>query len=349
MKEKLVEELQSIRKILGAGTIFFIILPVIFLTYFLIDFLMIAFAGILLAVFLNGLAGILHSKAHISYKLSLLIVIIVLLVALFGSQFIGGPHILNQIVQLVDLLPEGIDKIQNFIGDNEWFGKLFPRTEVFPLGRDIIGGITGVFSNVFTFLGTVFIIAFVGIYLAVNPGLYIEGISALVPSEQRARLKELFGATGKAIKWWLFGRISSMVLVGGLTTIGLALIGMPLAIALGLIAALLSFIPYLGPVLSIIPALLIALMEKPSMILYVLILYSIIQATETYFITPLIQERAVSMPPALLIIMQILMGFLAGALGVLLATPLTVVIIVITQLIYVRDTLGNSVKLLGTH
>jgi predicted PurR-regulated permease PerM len=138
-----------------------------------------------------------------------------------------------------------------------------------------------------------------------------------------------------------------MAVVGVLTAIGLWVAGVPLAFVLGLIAALLSFVPYIGPLAAVIPAALVALAEDPTKVIYVFALYGAVQLLESYLITPLIQERAVSIPPAVLIAAQVIMGVLAGAAGVLMATPLAVVLIVLVQMLYLEDVLGDSVSTLG--
>jgi len=138
-----------------------------------------------------------------------------------------------------------------------------------------------------------------------------------------------------------------MLILGVLTTLGLWILGIPLALTLGIIAAVLSFIPNIGPIISAVPAILIALIESPSKALYVIFLYIGIQTVESYLITPIIQKKAVHLAPALLIAVQIMIGVLLGALGLLLATPLMVVIIVLVQMLYVQDTLGYDVTVLG--
>jgi predicted PurR-regulated permease PerM len=138
-----------------------------------------------------------------------------------------------------------------------------------------------------------------------------------------------------------------MLVIGVLVTIGFWIIDLPFALTLGIITALLSFIPFIGPFLSYIPAVLVALLESPMQVLYVSIVYFAIQILESYFITPNIEHKAVFIPPALLISMQILMGALMGIMGVLFATPLAVVFIILIQMLYVRDVLGDSIKILG--
>ncbi len=138
-----------------------------------------------------------------------------------------------------------------------------------------------------------------------------------------------------------------MSVVGGLTTLGLWIAGVPTPLALGLLAAVLSFVPYVGPLLSFVPAVLVALMVSLTKGMYVVIVFGIVQMLESYVITPLVQQQAVSLPPVVLVTAQIAMGVLAGATGVLLAAPLAIVVIVLLQMLYVEEVLGDSVRVLG--
>jgi predicted PurR-regulated permease PerM len=147
--------------------------------------------------------------------------------------------------------------------------------------------------------------------------------------------------SGSTLQSWLVAKLFEMLLIGGLTTLGLWLLGIELALVLGLIAGLLSFIPNIGPVLSVIPAVLLASLEGTRTMLYVVGLYTIVQALESYVFTPWMQQRIVSVPPALTISMQLLFGLLAGTLGLLLATPLVAVGMVLVRMLYVEDILGD--------
>jgi predicted PurR-regulated permease PerM len=135
--------------------------------------------------------------------------------------------------------------------------------------------------------------------------------------------------------------------IGVLTALGLWLLGVELALTLGLLAALLTFIPNLGPVLALVPAVLLALMHSPTRALYVTLLYLAIQTVESYVLTPLVQRRTVSLSPALTITAQVALGVLLGGLGLVLATPLTILLLVLIQMLYIEDTLGDSVKVPG--
>jgi predicted PurR-regulated permease PerM len=184
-------------------------------------------------------------------------------------------------------------------------------------------------------------VAFIGLYLAIDPGIYRRGLLSLVPLDRRARAAEILAAVGEALRGWLLGQVFAMLVVGVLATIGLWLLGIPLALALGLLAALLGFIPYLGPLAAAVPAVLLALLAGPQQALQVALLYVGIQLLEGYFLTPLVQQRAVHLPPALTISAMVVMGGLLGGLGLALAVPLTAAAIVLVQKLYVEDVLGD--------
>jgi predicted PurR-regulated permease PerM len=165
-----------------------------------------------------------------------------------------------------------------------------------------------------------------------------------VPRPRRARVEEVLQEVGTTLGHWLVGRLVSMGIIGGITTVGLWLIGVPLAPALGLLAALAEFVPNIGPFLAFVPALLLALTESTTRALAVLLLYLSVQGFESYVLTPLVEKQAVELPPALTITAQVLMAVLAGGLGLALATPLAAAVLVLVQRLYIEDTLGDALE-----
>jgi predicted PurR-regulated permease PerM len=191
------------------------------------------------------------------------------------------------------------------------------------------------------------LILFVGIHVAYRPRVYKAGLLHLVPLSRRNRAEAVLDETSRALKLWLAARFTSMAVVGVLTVIGLAIADIPLALSLWLIAALLSFIPYLGPILSVIPAILVALAGDPGKVIWVLVVYGVVQFVESYLATPLIEQEATSVPAALLIVVQVLLAVMAGALGIFLASPLAVAATVLLQMLYVQDVLKDRIKTLA--
>lgn len=332
------------------------ILGFLLIIYFVRDIanvFLLFFAGILLAVFLSGIANFLSRKTFLSRGAALAVTVTGIFLFFAVVSMFAGPRVTDQMALLIARIPEAIQGIKSYLMQSEigkiiWSNASKPE-KMLSGGTSFLGQVTGVFSTTMDFVINFLIIIFMGIYLAVDPKIYIDNAIRLLPKGKRERARNIAEIIGRALGWWLVGRISSMIVVGILTAIGLMIIGMPLALSLGLIAALMSFIPYIGPILSAVPAILVGLAEGPVMALYVVIVYIVVQFLESYFITPLIQKKAVSIPPALLISMQILMGILIGAFGVFLATPLLVTIIVLIQTLYVEDVLHDKIEVLGDH
>jgi predicted PurR-regulated permease PerM len=182
---------------------------------------------------------------------------------------------------------------------------------------------------------------FVGIFLAADPGTYRRGALLLVPPARRPRVDEVLGEIGETLLRWLSGRLLLMAAIGVLSWVGLLLLGVPLALALALIAGLLSFIPNIGPVVSAVPAMLIAASVTPMLAVWVAVLYLAIQTAETYLLEPFVVRKTVDLPAATNIGFQLLMGTWLGVPGLTVATPLLAALTVAITRFYVEDALGD--------
>jgi len=154
---------------------------------------------------------------------------------------------------------------------------------------------------------------------------------------------------GEALHAWLLGQFAAMVMVGTITGAGLALIGVPSWLALGLLAGVLEFVPILGPIAAAVPGLLMALSQGWDSFLLTAALYVLVQQLEGNLIIPLVLRRAVSLPPVLTIFAVVAFGTLFGWMGILLAAPLTVLAFTLVMKLWVRDTLEEEVPLPGHH
>ena len=198
---------------------------------------------------------------------------------------------------------------------------------------------TGLVWGVADFLIATLVVFFVGLFGAADPDVYRMGLLHLVPLA-RARAGQALDAVVDNLRWWLAGQVCLMIMIGITTGLGLWLLGIPLALTLGLITGVFELIPYLGAWLAAIPAALIALLVSPWHVLLVLGWFLGVHILEGYVLGPLVQP-AVRLPPALTLLSQVLLGSLVGALGVFVAAPLTVTIIVVVKVLYVQDTLGD--------
>lgn len=315
--------------------------------------LLVLFMGILLAVILDTLMGIAVRLVPMPRSVAFIIVLIVLLGLILILGLLIGPHLIDRLTLLSELIPQAYDNMKSAIMKSEWAAPIMndiSRTgQLLPPLSAILGGISGIFSTVFGTVISIFIIVFMGIYLAFQPDYYIKKIMKILPIASREKAEQVIYMAGRALRWWFFGQLLSMLIVGIFMAIGLAIAGIPFPITLGLVAALLCFVPYIGPILASIPPVLVAMTVGTDKVIYAFIVYLIVQTSESYIVTPLIQKRAVFIPPAFLFTAQVIMGVIAGAIGVVLATPLAVVIIVFIQKLYIHDILGDTVVMLGDH
>ncbi len=319
------------------------------LSWKLAPVLLLVFGGILTAILFHALATWVSRCTKFSDGWSLAVVLAGLTALAAGSFYFGGQAIATQMTELADQIPQAVEKILEQVSQHKWGEWLVQKapssSEEMPIsGKDMTTYISGALSSLSGAVATAFIVLFVAIYLAADPLTYVDGAVRLFPQAKRERVKEVLKEAHETLQWWLLGKIAAMFLVGVTTSVGLAWIGVPLAMALGAVAALLTFVPNFGPILSAVPAVMLAFVDSPAMALYVVILYVAIQTVESYLITPLIQQETVSLPPALTISTQIGMGLLFGAAGVVLATPFTAVAMVLVKRLYIQDILESDVN-----
>ena len=343
-----MQEHSYARKVFTVVGIVAIVALVILLVIWAIDALLLIFAAILFAVFLRGLADWLNERTNIGKGISLGIVTISLFLSFGLAIYFLAPDIADQVKELRTELPQSINKLREKLQNFGWGRLILQKIDASQManGEGANIGLTQVgkfFSSTFGIIINFVIFLLLGIYLAAEPRLYVKGFLRLFPPNRRERVSDVLSAIGETLRWWLVGKFCSMVIIGVATTVGLRLLGIPLSLTLGLIAAITSFIPNFGPIIAVIPAALIALANNPISALYVLLLYYGIQFFESYLITPNIERQTVRLPPALTISTQLLLGVLVGGLGLVLATPLVAVGLVLTQMLYIEDVLGEDI------
>lgn len=319
--------------------------------WFAANVLLLVFACILFAILLFDLSCRVQKRLHLSRMPALSLVVVVLLGLLVAAGWLMAPQLAKQTGELTAAIPAAMQSVREALERNEFLRSLLqdlPSTDKIVSQLASMLPTAGlVFTGVLGALGNIAIIIFVGIYFAAQPHVYIEGIITLVPHRRRERVRQVLAEIGTTLGRWLVGKALAMVIVGSATGIGLALLGVPLALVLGVLAGLLDFIPYIGPIMAAVPAVLITLSDNQAQVVYVVLLFVAVQVMEGYLLLPLVEERSVSLPPALTIVMQVLLGALFGLAGVALATPLTAVLAVLVTMLYVQDVLGDEVRLPG--
>lgn len=337
--------LQNSFKIIGFVTALILVLLAF---WFYSNFFLLLFGGILWGVALSGLARLIAGHLSVPYWVSLTFSLLLLLatVLLLGWQI--GPKVVSGLQELQEMIPKGLQELKSQVQN---VGLLHEASERLSkvsselVNAETFSRIAGIFSTTLGIITAVLFILLIGIYFAVSPELYQRGVEQLVTPRWRGYAREVLQELGHVVRWWLLGRLAALGVVGILTWIGLTLLGIPSAATLAFAAAVLSFIPNLGPILSVVPAALVGWSLSPSMALWVILLYLAIQFVESYLITPLIQQSNLQIPPVLLLSMQFLMSLMFGILGLLAAAPLTVVVLVLVRMLYIRKVLDAPIRL----
>jgi predicted PurR-regulated permease PerM len=304
-----------------------------------------AFAGLLFAVFLAATSNQVSRHTHLSRGRSLALVVVGLCLLASGLVYLSWSLLSTQIGEMLQALPRSLGQIKSHLMQYPW-GSYLVKQAPGATGNLVAAGrfteVTGFVSGVAGFLEATVVILIVGIFGAAEPDLYRAGLIHLVPPPHRPRVGEVVDAIASNLRQWLVGQLLLMVIIGVTTAAGLWLIGIPMALALGLIAGVLELVPYVGAWLSAALAAMIALLKGPQYLGYVLALYLALHVLEGYVLLPLIQRRAVHLPPALTLVAQALLGEMHGPLGLFVAAPLTVATMVALKMLYVEDTLGDE-------
>lgn len=325
----------------------------VYLVAYSYQFLLLLFASILLGILLYDGSCKIAQRLHLSHYPSLALLLLIITLVTVLLMWLIAPQISKQAQQLYKDIPAAIEHLEQYLQQLGWFNALLGGTPSFEKLMQNASGMLSkagvLFSGTLGVIGNAIIILFIGIYLAAQPKIYVEGLIKLFPFSKRTRTREVMDELGDTLAQWMLGKVISMAIIGVTTAIGLSLLGVPLALILGLIAGLLDFIPYIGPIMAAVPAILLALMDSPVQALYVMLLFTGLQLLEGYILLPLIERKTVSLPPALTISMQVLLGSLFGLSGVALATPLAAVLAVLIVMLYVQDVLGDPVKTPAEH
>lgn len=316
------------------------------LIWALTDVLLLMFVGVLLAIILRTLAKFLARHTPLSARWALILILLLLLALLGLGGWLIVPEIVTQGKLLVDQIGAALNRLEAVLSQYGFGEQLFE--EVFPLGSqqpfrpNIVERIRGTFTQTLGLLSHVLFILFTGLFVAFDPEMYRQGLVRLIPPKGRSRTREIINNIISGLRDWLLGRFISMVVTGVVAIIGLWLLNIPFALVLGLLTGLLEFIPIVGSILSAGPAILIAFTLGLKQTLYVAIFYLALQQLEGNIFTPIIQQKIVSLPPALTLSAVLAMGLLFGPIGVLVATPLAVVLFILVKELYLKDLLERD-------
>ncbi|HUC81207.1 MAG TPA: AI-2E family transporter [Flavisolibacter sp.] len=298
--------------------------------------LLLILAGALIALYFNGLSGLLQRTFHLPAKWSLPLGIVGSLMFVVLFFWLAGTRLGQQVQQLSETLPSTIEKAEQWLGQSSIGQKVLDEIKSDGNMQKASSTVKSFFRSTFGILGDAYIILFLGLFFTASPKSYVNGFLALFSPDAKTKAEGVVNNVGMTLTKWLKGKIFSMLIVTTLTIVGLLIIGVPMAFTLGIMAGILNFIPNFGPLIALIPAVLVGLLQSPTIALLVAGLYILVQVLESNVITPQIQKRLISLPPALIIVAQLFMGVLTGGWGLVLATPIVAILMVVVQELWVK-------------
>lgn len=309
--------------------------------------LLLVFAAVVFATALNSLVRRLH-QAGVKRGGAVALALVVLIILSIGFVGLIVPPFVSQFQQLVERVPQGLDRVQSWAqtlqnmvpGSSQYLpGVNDLIREIQPFATRLAGNFFAWFSNALSILLNLLLVLVLMVMLLINPQPYRKGFVLLFPSFYRRRADEILSLCEIALVNWVGGILINMVVIAAVSGIGLLILRVPLVLANSLLAGLLEAIPNVGPVLSVVPPMAIALLDAPWKAGAVLILYIVIQQLEQYLLVPFVMSKQVSILPAVTLLSQVVFAVFFGFLGLFLAIPLVIVGEIWVREILVRDIL----------
>ncbi|MEG4432924.1 MULTISPECIES: AI-2E family transporter [unclassified Microcoleus] len=335
---------------LGKWIGFFALVASLYILWKIRTIVLLFFTAVILAIALNRLVRRLQqSGAKRGVAIALAAAILVTASAVLLTLIVT--RLSNQFQELSELVPLGIEQLRLW---SNWLQARLPgqivdnlpsiddlTQEIKTLFRWTSSHIYLWFSNYLSLILNTLLITILTIMLLVNPMPYRHAIISLFPAFYRQRADEILSKCEEGLMGWLAGVALSMSFIGITSIIGLLVLQVPLPFVNGLLAFILALIPYMGAILSVIPPLLLALLDSPSKAGAVLLLYFLIQQIEGNLVTPIIMEKQVSLLPAYTLALVTAFGFFFGFLGLFLALPILIVIQIWVKEVLIKDILDR--------
>jgi predicted PurR-regulated permease PerM len=310
----------------------------------LLDLIMLTFGAVIVATVLRSLAVSLERHARVPNKISVMTALLLVVLMIAAVAWLVGDPLAEQFENLRQRLPAAVDAVTQWLNSHRLGVAALQYIEE-ARGNDASPWamrVAGAAGSTFGALSGAALMLVMGLYLAMAPRVYRDGLVRLMPLSVRERVSEALDACESALSRWLLGQSASMLFVGATTALGLWLLDVPLAFSVGVLSGLLAFIPFFGAIAGGLLAVLLGFMQGPETALYVLILALVIQQIEGNVLMPLVERWAVGLPPVLGIAATVMFGVLFGLLGVLLAAPAMIVLMVVVQQLYIKGVLEEG-------
>lgn len=315
--------------------------------------LLLAFTAVVFATVLNRLVRQLQ-QWHIKRPIAIFLSVGSVLGIFGGILAFIIPSLAKEWQQLVELVPQGLEQLRSWY---QWLQNLIPGQlltdigslenlfeELAESGQGRVDGFFTIFSNSLDFVLNVLLVIVVTIMLLANPPQYRRAFVLLFPAFYRRRIVTILDECEQKLVGWLVGMLFNMAIIGIFSSVGLWLLGIRLPFVNGIIATMLTWIPNIGPTISVIPPTALALLDAPWKALAVIGMYFGIQQLESNILTPLVMQKQVDLMPALTLLSQVTFAIFFGFLGLFLALPLVVVLQVWFRELLIKDVLDRWIK-----
>ncbi|OGF30549.1 hypothetical protein A2300_01690 [Candidatus Falkowbacteria bacterium RIFOXYB2_FULL_35_7] len=323
---------------------FFLVILLIIFLYLIRDLILILFVSLILSSALSPGVDFL-TKKKIPRTLSILFFFLLFIAIAIAIITLIVPVLISQFSELLQSGPVYYNKLQTLFSSLQTFSAEHGQSDNFLKALNIFqseisASAGGFIGSLFQFFGGIFsfvITLVLTFYLLLEENAIKRASQMIVPYKYHVFLSELINKIQKKISSWLKGQIVLSLLIGFFVFISMMTLGVKYALVLALLAFLGEFIPYLGPVLAALPAILVAFIDSPLKALFVFIIFVIIQQVENHILVPKIMQKAVGLNPLISILALLIGARLGGVMGVILAIPITTAIIVIISEIFTKD------------
>ncbi|MGA9650229.1 AI-2E family transporter [Pedobacter sp.] len=323
-------------KVWATAGILSLVVIVLLLLKTLFGVLLLALAGVLMAIYFHGFAGLISRRLNLPYKMALAVSVLINIILLTGFFWLVGARLQMQASELSETLPQTLDHAKGWLGQSPAGSKVLGYLNQTGGSGKTFSAAKQFFSSSFGVLSDVYIILLLGLFFTASPAVYKKGIVKLLPSKAKDRGASLLDKIHQVLKGWIKGQLLGFIFITVLTGIGLWILQMPLILTLALVAGLLNFVPNFGPIIAMVPAFLLALPQGITTAFLVAGMYTAIQVVQSAVTQPLIQKKMVSMPAAFIVFGQVAMGLLGGFWGILLATPIMAILMTVVKKLYIE-------------
>lgn len=302
--------------------------------------LLLLFAAALVAIVLDALAGAVRRRTGLHHVIALAFSALVIFGSVGGIVWLFGAELASQIDELAAIIPGGWQALSERFGEervNDLVERLTPSSgNIFALVQSILTFVSGMLTaTLLAMLG--------GLFLAAQPATYRAGFLMLLPADWERRADATMQDVGVALRRFMAGQVVSMLFVGIAIFIGLHMIGAPSPLALAVIAAILGFIPVVGPLMAAAPGVLVGLTMGGDAIWQVILLYFVVQQIDGNLVNAIVMRHSVKIPPAVTMFALFAIGSTFGPAGLLLGGPITVLVFVLVRKLWIEGRLGKVI------